>query len=157
MSGLYALIGFSLYFFFFLFIFLICSLPHLSLSFMTNLGLETASYAQIRLTLSDPMDCSLPGSAVHGILPAWGAISFCRGSSGPRDRAHVSSITRWIIYHKLHVEIPFLGKREIIHLVPRVVQRTWGFMTGSLVAWGARRILPYMVSVYRQPWAEVVA
>ena len=32
------------------------------------------------LTLSDPMDCSLPGSSVHGIFQArvleWGAISF---------------------------------------------------------------------------------
>ena len=32
------------------------------------------------LTLSDPMDCSLPGSSVHGILQArvleWGAIAF---------------------------------------------------------------------------------
>ena len=36
--------------------------------------------AQSCLTLSDPMDCSLPGSAVHGILQArvleWGAIAF---------------------------------------------------------------------------------
>ena len=32
------------------------------------------------LTLSDPMDCSLPGSSVHGVLQAtvleWGAIAF---------------------------------------------------------------------------------
>ena len=32
------------------------------------------------LTLSDPMDCSLPGSSIHGIFPArvleWGAIAF---------------------------------------------------------------------------------
>ena len=32
------------------------------------------------LTLSDPVDCSLPGSSVHGILQAkvleWGAIAF---------------------------------------------------------------------------------
>ena len=32
---------------------------------------------------SDPMDCSLPGSSVHGIsrarIPGWFAISFCRG------------------------------------------------------------------------------
>ena len=38
----------------------------------------------------DPMDCSLPGSSVHGILWArileWVAISFSRGSSWPRDR-----------------------------------------------------------------------
>ena len=31
-------------------------------------------------TLSDPMDCSLPGSSVHGIFQArvleWGAIAF---------------------------------------------------------------------------------
>ena len=32
------------------------------------------------LTLSDPMDCSLPGSSVHGVFQArvleWGAIAF---------------------------------------------------------------------------------
>ena len=36
--------------------------------------------AQSCLTLSDPMDCSLPGSSIHGILQArvleWGAICF---------------------------------------------------------------------------------
>ena len=35
---------------------------------------------QLCLTLSDPMDCSLPGSAVHGIFQArvleWVAIAF---------------------------------------------------------------------------------
>ena len=38
--------------------------------------------AQLCPTLSDPMDCSLPGSSVHGIFQArvleWGAIAFCR-------------------------------------------------------------------------------
>ena len=37
----------------------------------------------------DPMDCSLPGSSVHGILQAriveWVAISFSRGSSQESD------------------------------------------------------------------------
>ena len=37
------------------------------------------------------MDCSLPGSSIHGILQArileWVAISFSRGSSQPRDWA----------------------------------------------------------------------
>ena len=36
--------------------------------------------AQSCLTLGDPMDCSLPGSSVHGIFQArvleWGAIAF---------------------------------------------------------------------------------
>ena len=38
--------------------------------------------AQSCLTLSDPMDCSLPGSSVHAIFRArvleWGAIAFSR-------------------------------------------------------------------------------
>ena len=36
-------------------------------------------------TLSDPMDCSLPGSSVHGIFQArvleWGAIAFSENKS----------------------------------------------------------------------------
>ena len=36
--------------------------------------------AQLCPTLSDPMDCSLPGSSIHGIFQArvleWGAIAF---------------------------------------------------------------------------------
>ena len=47
-------------------------------------------------TLCNPMDCSPPGSSVHGILQArvleWVAISFSRGSSPPRDRTQVSCI-----------------------------------------------------------------
>ena len=50
-----------------------------------------------------PVDCSPPGSSVHGISQAtmleWGAISFSRGSSPPRDRTLVSCIYRWILYH----------------------------------------------------------
>ena len=48
-------------------------------------------------TLCDPMDYSLPGSSIYGILQArileWVVISFCRGSSQPRDQTHVSYIT----------------------------------------------------------------
>ena len=43
-----------------------------------------------------PVDCSPPSSSVHGILQArileWGAISFSRGPSWPRDRTQVSHI-----------------------------------------------------------------
>ena len=52
--------------------------------------------AQSCPTLSDPMDCSLPGSSAHGIFQAivleWIAISFSRGSSQPRARTQVSCI-----------------------------------------------------------------
>ena len=54
-------------------------------------------------TLCDPMNCSLPGSSVHGILQArilkWIAISFSRVPSGPRDQTFVSCTGRWILYH----------------------------------------------------------
>ena len=47
-------------------------------------------------TLFDPMDCSPPGSSVHGGVQArileWVAISFSRGSSQPRDQTRVSCI-----------------------------------------------------------------
>ena len=41
--------------------------------------------AQSCLTLSDPMDCRLPGSSIHGIFQArvleWGAIAFLLDST----------------------------------------------------------------------------
>ena len=59
------------------------------------------------LTLCTPMDCSPPGSCVHGILqarilPGMGCHALSRGSSQPRDRTHasyVSSIGRRVLYH----------------------------------------------------------
>ena len=51
---------------------------------------------QLCSTLWDPMDCSLPGTSVHGIFQArileWVAIPFSKGSSQPRDRTQVSCI-----------------------------------------------------------------
>ena len=42
------------------------------------------------------MDCSLPGSCVHGILQArtleWVAIPLSKGSSQPRDQTQVSCV-----------------------------------------------------------------
>ena len=50
-------------------------------------------------TLCDPLDCSLPGSSVHGILQAsileWVVISYSRGSSWPRDQTHDSCLLQW--------------------------------------------------------------
>ena len=47
-------------------------------------------------TLCDPVDCSLPGFSIHGILQArileWVTISFSRGYSWPRDLTQVSRI-----------------------------------------------------------------
>ena len=50
---------------------------------------SACSAAQLCLTLCSPMDCSPPGSSVHGVFQAkvleWVAISYSRRSSGPRD------------------------------------------------------------------------
>ena len=57
---------------------------------------SVSEVAQSCPTLCDPMDCSLPGFSVHGILQArileWVTISFSRGSSRPRDQTRVSCI-----------------------------------------------------------------
>ena len=53
------------------------------------------------LTLSDPVDCSLPGSSVHGIFQArvleWGAVAFSAVS--PRETLTVDepvfSLSAW--------------------------------------------------------------
>ena len=51
------------------------------------------------LSLCSSMDCSSPGSSVHGIfqarIPEWVAISYSRGSSWPRDR---TSVLHWQVY-----------------------------------------------------------
>ena len=47
--------------------------------------------AQLCLALSDPMNCSLPGSSVHGILQArvleWGAIAFSERQSSEKQNS----------------------------------------------------------------------
>ena len=59
--------------------------------------------AQSCLSLCDPMDCSPPGSSVHGMSQAgilqWLAISFSRASSWARDRICIPCIGRWVLYH----------------------------------------------------------
>ena len=69
------------------------------------------SVTQSCLTLCDPMDCSLPGSPVPGVLQArileWVAFPSSRGSSLSRDRTCVSCISRQILYHWATWEVPY--------------------------------------------------
>ena len=57
-------------------------------------------------TLCDPMDCSLPGSSVHGILQVrileWVAVPFPRESSQHSDGTHIPCFSRWILYCPSH-------------------------------------------------------
>ena len=70
----------------------------------------TSEVTQLCPTLCDPIDCSLPGSSVHGIFQArvleWVATSFSRGSSQHRDRTRVSRIVSRRFYPLSHQGSP---------------------------------------------------
>ena len=70
-------------------------------------GMHLCSVVQLFLTLCNPIDCSPPGSSVHGILQArmleQVSISSSRGSSQPRGWtciSYVSCIGRQFLYTK---------------------------------------------------------
>ena len=72
-----------------------------------------AELLQSCLTLCNPMDCSLPGSSVHGMLQArileWVAMPSSRRSSQPRDQtrvSYVSGIGRQVLYYQRHLGRP---------------------------------------------------
>ena len=62
--------------------------------------------AQSCLTLSDPMDCSLPGS-IHGIFQArvleWGAIAFSKNYHMTQKSHYWAYILRTPQFKKMHV------------------------------------------------------
>ena len=90
---------------------------------------KTNEVAQSCPTLCDPMDCSLPGSSIHGIFQArvleWAAISFSRRSSQPRDQTQISCIAgrRFTIW----------ATRE----APTLPNISWGQVPHSLKAWSS--------------------
>ena len=67
------------------------------------------------LTLSDPMDCSLPESSIHGIFQArvleWGAIAFSRRSHYMESKELV--FESWFIPDCFHL-LP-LGKSSDVN------------------------------------------
>ena len=76
-------------------------LPSFAFTFLHDFFLSFTYYvysevAQSCPTLCNPMDCSLPGSSVHGIFQArvleWIAISFSRGSSNPGIETGASAL-----------------------------------------------------------------
>ena len=102
--------------------FIICS-THETLSFCLfcfnrNAFYWVCSVTQSCLTLCNPMDCSLPGSSVHGIFQArileWVAISFSRVIFLIQGLNVHLLYCKWILYHWATWETPFfLGERGI--------------------------------------------
>ena len=101
--------------------------------------------AQLCPTLCDSMDCSPPGSSVHGILQTrileWVAIFFSRGSSWPRDRTWESSIavrffTVWVT-REAHPYLYYLfnppsdSLKKTLLFFPLAIWEKWGIKSLS--------------------------
>ena len=81
---------------------------------------QSLSFVQL---FCNPLDCSPPGSFVHGILQArilkWVAISSPRGSSWCIDWTCISCTGQWILYHWATWEAPIniIGENKISPLI----------------------------------------
>ena len=77
------------------------SAPLIPTFFKGQLFIHICAYMLSSVRLCDPLNCSLPGSSVHGISQArileWVAISSSSESSWPRDQTCISCIGRWIL------------------------------------------------------------
>ena len=97
--------------------------------------------------LFNTMDCSLPGSSVHGILQArilaWVVAPFSRGSSQPRDWTQVSCIagrffTIWATRESLIVGMIYNFKYCVLDvwmLCWETLGFTWAWAMPSLQNW----------------------
>ena len=91
------------------------------------------SVAESCPVLCNCMDCSPPGTSIHGIFQTrileWVAISYSRRSSWSRDQTHVSCIGRWILYYwatrEASATVNFISK---IRLVLRIF---WNSVTSD--------------------------
>ena len=121
-------------------------------------------------TLCDPMDCSPPGSPIHGIFQArvleWVAIFFSRGSSWPRDRTWVSHTAGWRFYHLSPQGSPhnksLAEKHEVTDFPGGPVVKTPCFWCRGrkFDPWSGRRFNPWSDptchgATKRVPWATI--
>ena len=90
----------------------------------------------------DPVDCSLPGSSVHGIPPErileWVAIPFSRDSSWPRDRTWVSCtagrfFTVWATREAPVVKSKYQRNSLTYFWIPFSLIKTWYCLSFQLV------------------------
>ena len=87
------------------------------------------SWLQLCPTLCNPMDCSPPGSSVHGILQArileWIAMPSSRASSQPRDWTWVSHISGGFFTTSATWEAQGKVQDSAFLTGPQVVQCCW--------------------------------
>ena len=84
------------------------------------------------VSLCDPMDCSPPGSSIHGISQARildrVAMFSSKKSSRPRDGTHVSCVChigRQVLHHWATCEAPWTGANSAFIVLPLQVPGMW--------------------------------
>ena len=91
--------------------------------------------SQLCPTLSDPMDCSLPGSSIYGIFQArvleWGAIAFSESSSSLQHLHSFLHLTPWAL--SPHSEMPTLLVQMAILRITVLINLLTSFFTCSLI------------------------
>ena len=108
-----------------------------------------AKSLQSRPTLCDPIDCSLPGSPIHGIIQArvleWGAIAF--SVKGPyADTNSFASGPEPLFLSSQNISS--CAKKNLIQdLKIMTIKKTEGQRIGAFELWCWRRLL-------RVPWTE---
>ena len=110
-----------------------------------------------RVLLCDPMDCSPPGSSIHGIFQArvleWGAISSSRGSSQPRDQTRASH-TAGRLYHLSCLGSPLCSLRKLLRKPPKDLGRGLEPKPAIRVVSWFPRDEPALVSVCTDSWLK---
>ena len=90
------------------------------------------------------MDCSPPGSSVHGTSQArileWVAISFSRRSSWPRDRTQVSWIGKQILYHCASGNPTYKWYSVIFVFLSNILHLVWSALDPSAAAAAAKSL-----------------
>ena len=106
--------------------------------------------AQLCPTLCDPVDCSPPGSSVHGILQTrileWVAIPFSKGYSQPRDWTQVFRIVGG-----LFLPSEPLGKPPIAIVLNKIC--FYHFNYWSALVFNTSHILLYPLT---SKWAQIL-
>ena len=100
--------------------------------------------------LCSPMDCSLSGSSAHGIFQArvleWGAISYSKGSSQPRDGTHISCLPalsgRFLNCSGEMINPDWLNLERHIP--------SWNWRAAEW-EWGANNCSLFLCQIYRRP------
>ena len=137
----------------------ICNMYKLCLSVLDCLS-DTCMLSHV--WLCDPMDCSPPGSSVHGIIPAgtleWVAVSYSRRSSQPRLNpcllhllqcrhssllGHQGSLCLSVVHHLLLSSVPWDGYTKgclVIGSNRRVDRHLYHFQFSVLTSKAAKHL-----------------